>query len=221
MKKHNIIKVLAVFFILLGVQKNVNAQIEQSVYINGIAPVGQLNNKLPYGANLLEKDNIGMEGLPGFGMGYRLAYNFDIGAGEISPFVSFDVFWNQIRSEYRNRYIQKDARVPNYLNMPLMLGVNYCYPFDDVIAPFAEFGIGYDFFKITAGGKKDTPEFTKYRVGGSFAWQLGLGCYFGHHFSVGIHYYNLGMHSINYKDPVGDNALRRIGEFALRLGFHF
>lgn len=238
MKNTNKFKALALAAILCLMGQNAKSQIEQSVYLNAGIPTAQFSASpsIPAIQTLLGREYIGMDASLGLGAGYRAGYIFDIGYGEVMPFLSADLFWNQIRSERRDSYATASIRTPKYFNVPLMLGVNYRYELTDIITLFGEIGFGYDLTIITPEGRKDDPMgFYRYNVGGSTCWQIGAGSYFGNHFSVGIHYYGLGKHTINYNynnstiglgvDPsatVDENpVLRKIGTVAIRLGFHF
>lgn len=236
MKNINKLKLLAVAALMLVGAQKANAQLEQSVYLNAGMPTADFHQKVASNFALLGKDNIGMDAAMGLGLGYRAGYIFDIGFGEITPFVSADLFWNQLRGERRNNYATKSITTPKYFNIPVMVGVNYRYELTDIITVFGEVGFGYDMFITSAEGKKDDAMgYYKYKTGGATAWQIGAGSYFGHHFSIGLHYYGLGTHTVNYNydkstaglgtDPLSfadkNPQLRRLGTFAIRLGFHF
>ena len=230
MKKTTIFKTLAVAAVMLFTAQSANAQLEQSVYLNAGLPMGQFHQKANNSLTspIFGKEDIAKETTVGFGLGYRVGFVFDIGYGEVTPFLSADLLWNQTSGKYRDQSATLGYKIPNYFNIPAMLGVNYRYGITDIITVFGEFGVGYDAFFITPEGKKGTTDpYAKYKTGGALAWQVGAGSYFGNHFSVGIHYYGLGKHTINYKKvdnvPVADNTneLRSLGSLNLRIGFHF
>ncbi|MBQ9639040.1 MAG: hypothetical protein IJV22_05755 [Bacteroidales bacterium] len=212
---------------------NVHAQLEQSVFLNLALPGAQLNDKvsLAPGQYCLGIDNIGMDATAGFGLGYRTGFRFDVGFGDVTPFVSADLFWNRVKSDVRDNLSLNDGKSANYLNIPLMIGVNYGYQLTDVFRPFGEFGLGYDMFLITGEGAKSSSvlPYYKYSTKGTFAWQIGAGCYFGSHVSAGIHYYGFGKHSVSYRknstflptDNQSATVLRSAGAWTLRIGFHF
>lgn len=233
MKKNNKIKSLCVIMAMLFSGIAAQAQIENSVYLNGSLPTGQMNASItrPAGQSLLGKSNIGKSASLGLGMGYRACYHFDIGFGEVSPFFNADLQWNRLTNDLRDEYITNGASIPNYFNIPLMIGVNYRYALTDIIKVFGEFAVGDDFFMITSEGwsENNIEGRYKYNVKSAMAWQIGAGSYFGSHVSVGLHYYGLGNHAITYNDKsTGALALvdktvepRRIGSLVLRIGFHF
>lgn len=233
MKKNHTFKFLCIAIAMLVAGINAQAQLETSFYLNGIAPAGEFNDDATLNENnLLGKDQIGTAAALGFGAGIRASYLFDIGFGAVAPFVSFDLLWNPIKSSFREEYALNDADIPNYFNLPLMLGIQYRYPLEtvDMITPFAEFGIGYNAFKASAEGwgDQESRDHYVYSIKGAMAWQLGIGTFLGNHVSVGLHYYGLGRHSIKYSSRSHNYATldtaterRSIGSWLLRIGFHF
>lgn len=196
-------------------------------------------------------NEIGKSASIGFGLGYRVSYRFDVGMGMVAPYLQADIFWNSIDSKLSDEYRAVRAdKIPTYLNIPVQLGVSYLYDqlWND-ITPFAEFGIGLDGMLITSegpchwtdalGNTVDSKEYS-YKPSFAVAYSLGIGAYFGRHVSAGIYYYGLGEHTIDYTQKTIDNnlvdipyvggqrtyymanpAIRSIGSFALRIGFHF
>lgn len=244
MKKHNTIKSLCVAVAMIFAGITANAQLETSIYLNGALPTGEMGGKAtldPLSAPLLTKDNIGTTAAVGFGVGGRASYHFDVGFGEVAPFVNIDFQWNQIKGAYRDDFAKEsaNAKASQYFNLPILIGVNYRYELTDIFKPFAEFGIGTDFFMISA--ERTSTSKLVYSVGNALAWEIGAGCFFGSHVSAGIHYYGLGKHRITYNEKRTDIGgmtvdqvdaldpttvlnkveLRNIGSLMLRIGFHF
>lgn len=250
--KNRFVTVLCLAAMLFGVGNVAQAQFRQSIFLNGGLPTGQFGSKvsadrgialaqiepapfLAYGLPLY-REEIAKEVTPGFGLGYRISYRFDVGVGEVAPFAQADFFWNLTGGEWSDRYIQAKAKAPNYFNIPVMLGVSYLY--DELwndITPFAEFGVGGDLFFF---GREKSEKFKytyAYKPTVALSWMVGLGAYFGRHVSAGVYYYGLGKHIINYTDKTfekftpaqqafvesGSIPTRTVGELALRIGFHF
>lgn len=264
MKKANIFKTLAVAALFLFSGFTANAQFEFSLYFVGGLPTGDLNTKVPQDANgvygnymgMLGKSYVMNESTALLGAGFRFGYHIGINNseyGEIAPFVEFAGLWNRPKSGIRDQFDIAQNDYPHYINIPIYIGAQYRYPVTDIIKPFAEFGIGYDLLFITSEYGKDPSGLIKrddyqYSTSGSFSWQLGLGCYFSNYVSVGLYYYGLGSHKIDYKnfkvdeltgiinndgdgthiynrlalnEDLNTNAIRKYGMFALRLNFHF
>lgn len=246
--KNIFVKALFLTAFFVGFCGAAQAQIRQSVYLNGNIPVGQFAGKVDASHTTvpLTYKQIGKEAAVGFGAGYRVSYRFDVGVGMVSPFASVDLFWNMLGGKWRDKYENVDMSMPTYFNIPVMAGVSYLYDrMWSTLTPFAEFAVGADFMLITREGnafKKNgnNDYYYAYKTGSDIAWMLGLGTYFGRHVSVGAYYYNLGRHTIDYTnrtlqyndvaateysmDQVSGNFQRQrrtVGNFALRIGFHF
>ncbi|MDY5968888.1 MAG: hypothetical protein SPJ13_02575 [Bacteroidales bacterium] len=205
MKKNVTLKSLCFLFALASASITVQAQgLNQSLFLNFGFPTGQFHDKaLPTGSYLLTKDYIGTNATAGIGIGYRASYRFDVGFGDVDGFLDANLFWNRVRGDVREDIITNNGKSSYYFNIPILLGVQYSYPLTEVFRPYAEFGVGYDMFKVAAEGwKEDNPAqnkfYAKYNVGGAFAFELGAGCYFGEHVSASLHFYGLGQHTINY-----------------------
>lgn len=237
--KKTILKVFCLAAIVFGTSSMAQAQFRQSIFLDGVLPVGSFassasNSVVPFGMK-----DMGKEAIIGFGLGYRASYRFDVGFGQVAPFAQVDVFWNTIDADWKEKFAGHKYSTPSYFNVPLLAGVSYLY--DELwndITPYAEFGLGGDFFFITSEGTGKGNEHYAYKPTAELAWMVGLGAYFGQHVSAGVYYYGLGKHYIDYTDKTIDNNLnayahaatytflneresRSIGELALRIGFHF
>ena len=257
MRKSNTFKTLVVLAVSVFAGFSAKAQLthlEQSIYLNFNIPTAQFNDDVAVnalnGQIPMTRFNAGKDAIFGFGLGYRVSYRFDVGFGEGSPYLHGDFQWNRISGDMRESYMNAgDGSAPNYFNIPIYVGVNYRYQLTDIFTPFAEFGIGPDFFMITkesgsltvpADAVTGTPEHTydfklRYQTTTNVAFQLGLGCYFGQHVSASLHYNGYGKHAIKYKgnDTPTEMALaltegsstqtqtRSVGMLSLRIGFHF
>lgn len=237
--KKNILKVLCLAAILLGSGSIAQAQFRQSIFLNGVLPVGSFATSVSKADVPFTMQDMGKEAMIGFGAGYRASYRFDVGMGEVAPFAQADIFWNTIDGKWKEKFAGHKYSTPNYFNVPLLAGVSYLY--DELwndITLFGEFGLGGDFFFITSEGTGKGNERYAYKPTVELAWMVGLGAYFGQHVSAGLYYYGLGKHYIDYTDKTIDNNIfaaadaagytlanaresRNVGELALRIGFHF
>ena len=251
MHKNNYFKTLcvAVAFVAAGFCAQAQ-QVEISGYVNGLLPTGNFND----GVNLtqeytglfrpMDRSNIGTGATAGIGVSARAGLWLDIGFGELMPYAEASFYWNSVKSSIRDQYESHPygdvvPRVPTYFNVPILLGIKYRYDISEIIRPFAEFGLGYDFMMITSNGYKGKGPWYTYKPNGAFAWTLGAGTYLGSHVSVGLYYVSLGTHRMNYGSKTNlllysgatgvgvddENSStvvkKRIAELALRIGFHF
>ncbi|MBR1644946.1 MAG: hypothetical protein IJ684_06230 [Bacteroidales bacterium] len=235
MKRSTIFKTLCAVAVMTFTCRTAQAQLEISGFLGGLLPAAAFNddasNVNPL-APVLGVTNIGKEASVGFSLGARASYRFDIGYGEVAPFANVDFMLNRVSGDYRDAIERLKGDPTSYINIPVLVGVQYSYPLDETFRPFAEFGLGFDMFFVGAEGwkKADDPiakPYYKYNVNNTFAWEVGAGCFFGKFFSAGLYYYGLGKHAIDYNKKstpyiqLAENELRTIGNWALRLGFHF
>ncbi len=246
MKK--IVRVLCLTALMIGFGAAAQAQFRQSVFLNGNIPTGDFASDASNGPTLIAAYNsgvpltyeqVGKDATVGFGLGYRASYRFDIGYGLVAPFANIDFMWNTISGKWSDKYLDAKFSSPTYFNIPLLAGVSYIYddlPWDDISA-YGEFGVGTDLLWITSEGADDFK--FAYKPTFAFAWMLGAGAYFGEHVSVGLYYYGLGKHTIDYTQGTLDDNMaanaqvtaneaagmgrqqRSVGSVMLRIGFHF
>lgn len=240
MHKSNFFKPLVAASLLMLSAMTAFAQVNHSFYLMGTAPTGESNSSIyikdPSGLTMspMGREDIGKGSAVGLGFNYRASYTFDIGYGEVMPFADVEFFWNRIKGSYRDEYDKARCTDPHYFNVPIMIGLQYSYDITTLLKPYAELGIGYDLFFATAEGwKSDAAKpYFAYKIKGALAWQFGVGTYLGPHVSVGLTYYGLGKHMIDYKTSkchyadacefINQNKTesRNVGLFALKVGFH-
>ena len=238
-----IVKILTLVA-LMAVAGNASAQLRQSVFLNGVFPMGQWTSTFTSNTVPLTYTEVGKDAIVGFGLGYRVSYRFNVGVGEVAPFVGVDADWNMISGKWRTKYLDANSTAPSYFNIPLMAGVSYLYDrlWND-ITPYGEFAVGADMMFITpeGAGKVNNIPFKKfaYKPSTDLAWMLGVGAYFGRHVSAGVYVYGLGTHTVDYTKATLKNnnyasaqmaiaetlgaarQKRNVGSLTLRIGFHF
>lgn len=239
MTKHKHIKVLCLIAVLIAGGLRAQAQqLETSIYLNGVFPTGEFNDKVNvltlFGAEM-DREKIAMGAAAGLGGTVRCGFWFDIGYGQLQAFAEVGFLWNSVNKEIRNTYDnayrnEEGPKPPAYFNMPMMLGLQYRYDLTNIFRPYAEFGIGYDVLFISGSGYKNTKPWYTYKPSGNLCWALGAGTYLGDYVSVGLVYQNYGSHRIDYTEKSSGREdggtfnyteRRSIGEFGIRVGFHF
>ncbi len=236
---------IAMIFAGFGAQSQ---EIEVSGYFNGVLPVAEFNDAvelMPYGAfTPINRTNIANGATAGIGFSVRAGIWLDVGSNNfLLPFAEASFLWNATKGEYRDIYddnalnavLQSVPTTPNYFNIPIMVGLKYRYDLTEIIRPFAEASLGFDLTFISENGYHDVDylgvedymEYS-YKPSGAMAWSLGAGTYLGENVSVGIYYLNLGSHRMEYTKSSYSGAeasytveKRKLGELALRIGFHF
>lgn len=240
------VKMMSLAALLVGMSFCAQAQFRQSVFLNGNLPTGSFANSVSENHTTvpLTYEEVGKAATLGFGLGYRVSYRFDVGMGMVSPFVQADFFWNTINNSWNDKYLNANMKAPTYFNIPLTVGVSYLYDqlWNDV-TPYGEFGVGADLLWITNEGKGVSENngiyYYSYTPNFAMSWMVGAGAYFGRHVSVGLYYYGMGKHAIDYTSTTLSNnniaqsqlyantlvnhgrETRTVGSLALRIGFHF
>lgn len=150
---------------------------------------------------------------------------------------------------YKTEGVEADVILSNYINIPIMLGVNYEFEINDNFALFGELGAGINITKITKYEEYykyhkirqcDYSEYNYDRyetsirgrncdIQTSFAYQVGGGIKFADKFTVGIHYYIFGdieLKGEKYSDDEYRSEPYNFGNLKpsmliIRLGYHF
>lgn len=178
--------------------------------------------------NALEYDFSNAGGaMLGASFGIKYTYTFKKTALEnsgLGVFISADGMWNALQKDIRNEYDKLNLTKPMYVNIPIMVGVNYTTQFSKVFGLWAEAGIGADLLIKTPEGFEDN--LVNYKLSAEFAVEAGAGIILARTVSLGAHYYWMGNHDIfmktNSVHPVlNQPTSMKVGVWAFKLGFHF
>lgn len=224
MKKFGLVLLIA---LLMGGVMSVSAQKTDhhgiSVHVGGIMPVHEFHKTPAYVVPGVNSRNFDRHGGATFGASLGLKYNyvFDFGLG---VFASADLMWNMVNKSVREVYNNASCTKPMYVNVPIIVGVNYITDFSDIVDVWAEAGIGCDLFLKTQEGWSNST--IKYKMNAAFAAEAGLGVTFIDLISVGIHYYWLGRQSVKVDGITYDETYvipnkMKVGQVAFKVGFHF
>ena len=224
MKKFGLVLLIA---LLMGGVMSVSAQKTDhhgiSVHVGGIMPVHEFHKTPAYVVPGVNSRNLDRHGGATFGASLGLKYNyvFDFGLG---VFASADLMWNMVNKSVREVYNNASCTKPMYVNVPIIVGVNYITDFSDIVDVWAEAGIGCDLFLKTQEGWSNST--IKYKMNAAFAAEAGVGVTFIDLISVGIHYYWLGRQSVKVDGITYDETYvipnkMKVGQVAFKVGFHF
>ena len=224
MKKFSLVLLIA---LLMGGVMSVSAQKTDhhgiSVHVGGIMPVHEFHKTPVYVVPGVNSRNFDRHGGATFGASLGLKYNyvFDFGLG---IFASADLMWNMVNKSVREVYDKASCTKPMYVNVPIIVGVNYITDFSDIVDLWAEAGIGCDLFLKTSEGWSNST--IKYKMNAAFAAEAGVGVTFIDLISVGIHYYWLGRQSVKVDGITYDETYvipnkMKVGQVAFKIGFHF
>ena len=149
----------------------------------------------------------------GLNLGAKLRFNLPAKKG-FGVIATADLFFNPSNKEARdwvedymilnteNIGIKNyDISIPKYINIPIMLGLNYEYNIKDNVKIWGEAAVGFNIGIIT-DYTIDAPEYyyeyyVDYYNHSTLCFQLGVGVLLLEQLSVGLHYYNLGLQYIN------------------------
>lgn len=243
---------LAALIIAIILSSNTFAQIPGfSIHAGGVFPNGDFaeGDENSWALVKLKKESSDAGAATGFNFGIKSQFAIPSVTG-LNFLASLDFMYNGMNSDIKDLFdeIGEDLEdfeytTPKYMNIPIMLGLNYSYGLNDKIKLWGEFAAGINIRKITDLSVEGTDydyyyeyeyDFKTtyiYDIKTTFAFQLGAGVLFADRFSIGLHYYALGKAKVqgNIKYEVGDETEKEKFKYkdvnpsmlVLRLGLHF
>lgn len=240
MRKTLSVTFLAVLAVMLFTGRNAQVQmsVEKSIFIEMLCPVNDYSYSVePTDLGIFRpftREEVGKDATVGFGATARIGLNYPFQYGIITPFFEGSFQLNNLSRDTREAYENNRATKLHYVNLPILLGVNYRYVITPTLSAYAEAGVGADIFWATRQGWKDATEKhpkqdMRYKPSTAVACEFGLGVMIGQYISAGVHYYSYGRQRIDYTKgsfsyPLEDkeeSVFRNIGNIQLRLGFNF
>ena len=215
-----------------------------SIHFGGAFPVGDFGEEthayIYYDEVLVDFDR-GFSASPGFNIGIKGKIPLPVNG--LGIFISGDFIFNGVKGTLKEDYDELQEIIedyggsftrPRYINVPLLVGINYKYSVNQHFGVWAETGVGANLRMITAmKAELDGSTATiKFPIRPCVAFQIGGGIMINDLFSVGLHYYALGSSKMKmkyeYKDDWGSDSdtyttTKSYSQacFMLRLGFHF
>lgn len=239
----NVKRVIASVAVVFGISMSMFAQNGLSLRVGGNFPVGAFGEGGSM-SDIALNNATSILGGAATGLNAGLKYQFNL-LGNLGVFASADVFYNGLKNELTEdlKNLDDDVSLPSYVNIPVMLGVNYTVLDFSVASLWAEAGVGVNFRNISSMETEteilgsEIEAGTDYHMAATVAWQAGVGVSLGQKISLGLHYYTFGSSAIK-GEPfaedgglIGDWADKLAGEFetgkvnpsmmVLRVGYHF
>lgn len=240
----NVKKVIVFVAVFLGFSVASFAQNGLSIYAGGNFPVGTFSKgdkSADIALGSLKSDLGGAATGVNVGLKYQLKLT-----GSLSAFASADFLYNGLKEEVKEdlKLMGDDFSIPEYMNIPVMLGANYTIVDILGISLWAEVGAGINFCNITGDPVSSDPisdipvsytsclaDDASYKFATSFAWKAGVGVSVAKKVSLGLHYYGFGASDVSVASMVETG----VGELwsdlkkgtvtpamvVLRLGYHF
>ena len=128
---------------------------------------------------------------------------------------------------------------PNFMNIPVLFGVNYQYNFNNIVGLFCEAGVGPNFRVISSGeetfkyiGAEDEKITYSYDSATTLGFKIGAGVMMWDKMSIVLDYYSLGSAKIKgtakgeYNNTTIENNFTgkndiSASELVVRVGYHF
>ena len=202
------------------------------------------------GIGLGWKIRINMPEVKGLGIIITGDYHYSYQSREVKDYVAWkNTYDNNVVASEGVSGIETIFDVPSYRNIPIILGFDYEMPIAKGVFVYGEIGAGLNFFMPTrfeSSISYNIPteegyvcrEYMKtmnYETTTGFAFQIGAGIKLSKHFSLGLHYYNLGYQRLKgngtvasmYDDVYNADRIGFYGEtinpsmFVLKAGYHF
>ena len=199
----------------------VMAQTTFTLKLGGAFPMGdfadaKVTNTEPQRWGLFTKHTEGGAGT-GFNLGVEWKFAIPSVKG-LGVALSFDGFYNGLNEdlndmfedmldEMDDEFDDYSMTTPSYINVPVMVGVNYKYDINNMVGLYAAAGMGlnmrfvtpmrfdYEYHDYDYDGDRytvTTENTIKWDMAASFAFRLTAGVTFAQKYSIEIGYYNLG-----------------------------
>jgi opacity protein-like surface antigen len=256
MKAYNTLKTIGLSLLLMAILPiTAKAQkTEYSIHFGETLPVDSYRASKSYDGNVAWLSKTTLAGADvGINLGGKMKYNFDAVEG-LGIIATIDIFYNGDNVDVENWQEDNIAHLkeeyslervsivtPKYINIPVMIGINYDREISKNTNFWAETAIGVNASKITdliinmpQVEDNDVIYTQHYKTMAGWAFQAGIGIKMADKISVGVHYNSLGSIKVKGKAEL-DGALANsayIGSrfsllriypsmFSIRLGYHF
>ena len=175
----------------------------------------------------------------GFSVGFK--WYFNVGVKGLGVMLSADGIYNGPNADLKKAYNNTEFAIgnlanakftstPKFINVPIMLGLNYIYHFNPNLGIYVEAGAGgnmrfiTDMVYSTESVITSTKTTHKYDMGFGFAYQVGAGFEVAKNLVIGCSFYDLGNTVV--KGSVNDKIVDNFGTvrpmmIMARIGFSF
>lgn len=260
--KKQIKKITLLIVAILGVNC-ASAQTGLSVHVGLASPLGSFGEAHNAMGLVIDIDDMVWNDkestIGGAGLGFNLGAKYELFTlkKDLNIFASADLFYNTMCSEVKKLndaevegwvedgyYDEYYEILPKYINIPIMLGVDYEYSIINNIKVWGEAAIGLNlgFLTDNKSGYKSSSSMIgtadgvyNYKINTSLAFQIGGGVKVNDKYSLGVHYYSLGSRTIkaeykgestrsgethSYSETYTYGKINP-GILTIRLGYHF
>lgn len=204
----------------------------------------------------------GKDGYAGMGVNLGFDATYMLPVKGLGVMLGIDLFFNGLNSDMYtclNDYTtwleheigirEADITKPYYFNIPIMIGANYTYSFNDTYGIWGEVALGPNFRLVSNSELKIDYEIPviddegnrfieriqtqEFKSATTFAFKIGAGALFWNRMSVGIEFVSLGSKAVEWTyidkhggieysrhDYTGNKAMSA-SEFLIRIGYRF
>ena len=160
------------------------------------------------------------EGGAGVGASLGFKFKFPSKTKGLGVLLSVDGIYNGLNKDVKDYFEEYSdyqgeewddftLRKPRYINVPVLVGLNYCFDANDNLGIYGEAGIGLDARFITSyceemessdsDWSREISNTYKFDPAVAFAFQLGAGILINDRFTLGVNLYNLGSAKVEGK----------------------
>ncbi|MBR4837545.1 MAG: outer membrane beta-barrel protein [Bacteroidales bacterium] len=255
--------------LLVSVLAFAQKPVKFGVYVGGAAPFGQMGegdelkkiNVPPYSdlSNWALFSDSGKQGYASTGVNAGFDVTVCLPVEGLGVFGGIDFFYNSNSSYVKDameNYAQEVVKtpgiselnyvLPNFMNIPILFGVNYQHDFNHIVGLYCEAGVGPNFRLISdhestlkyTGSNPDMKVTYSYDAATTLGFKVGAGVMMWNRMSIVADFYSLGSAKINGTEKIenmptltggytdvtnnfkGENAISA-SEFVVRVGYHF
>jgi opacity protein-like surface antigen len=140
----------------------------------------------------------------GFYLGYKL----------LTPLSTDGLFWtlnagimyNDLQSDFKEDLEDEmddadDYSLPKYLNVPILVGLQYEKPISDGLNLYGEAGVGLNILKLTnlSYQEDDYEELMTFNPSAKLGFKIGAGIVLQEKYTISLNYLGLGSHKVKYE----------------------
>ena len=230
-------KILILVFVFIGFALTSKAQGNIGLHVGASFPTGDFaNDNSDYGGGAATGLNVGIKYFYPLNTckGLSLTLGIDYMNNGIDQGAK-DILKEQAQTSGVSNVVINDL---DYINIPVLVGLNYKQPIDNTLALFGDAALGINYSTVTDLVIKFTYESIAIKSTSSFtpltkvAYQVGGGVMINDNYTIGLHYNLLGTYSFKGKitqeasgysqtSDASSNANVKISMLTLSLGIRF
>jgi opacity protein-like surface antigen len=153
-----------------------------------------------------DEDDAIFDGSGVAGTGLYLGYKFSKPLKTVGLYGTFNagIMYNDLQSDFKDDLedeMEDADGLPKYLNVPVLVGLQYETLLSDGLNLFGEAGIGLNILKITnlSSSGEDYDMAIKFKPSASLGYKIGAGVILQDKYTISLNYLGLGSHKVKYE----------------------